>query len=52
MNINNDLVVLQEELANCKIHVERIKMALRRTSDLFPFTEQRLNNLNVIQYYK
>jgi hypothetical protein len=50
MKYNKDLIILQEELAICKIHVERIKMALKRTNNLFPVTEQRLTSLTEEEY--
>jgi len=46
MKINKDLVILKEELVTCQIHVKRISMALRRTKDLFPITEEKINNLS------
>lgn len=47
MNIhNNDVIILQSELATCKLHVARIKMALKRTNDIFPLKIENINNIS------
>ncbi len=47
MNIHNkDVIILQSELATCKLHVARIKMALKRTNDIFPLKIENINNIS------
>ena len=46
MTNNNELIILQQELSTCTVHVKRIKMALYRTSNLFPLTLENVNNIS------
>lgn len=41
-----DIDMLHSEVDICDVHVNRLEMALRRTSHLFPLHEQRYNTLS------